>query len=257
MKPLIDSTIVCGQARYRVLVCGVSNSSTLLSENTNCLWYGQVSHHPEVQDLVYIGADRPAESWRFLFVQLKNQLGHSSGDFENSRKAIQTAIPELMQGMTLFKDVLIELARRCLEYGCSLYANGVLLRSEDSIEELTDADRKDSGLAGIPLDKLAGSLDEPTNFVRVYSAGMPPMLLVRDKQVTFPTRSWFPGGLLPDWHPWKQNVELIANDRLLQHAEFDGSRSNMTEMHQNLINADYEQLTVPCLELQVLSQPSG
>ncbi|MCB1325067.1 MAG: hypothetical protein H7A21_10325 [Spirochaetales bacterium] len=84
-------------------------------------------------------------------------------------------------------------------------------------------------------------------YLEICAAGLPPVAVLHEGQLTFPVRSWFPAGLVEDWRPWLQTLECVEGDRLFVHSEWESLRPTLREFHAMLADGTYENQEVTSL----------
>lgn len=235
----------CGPARFEFDICGTNLVKYIEQNNSQDGILYLLDSADEYLDAVFIVEDIKDVSYRVLFFQLKPVPDPKVQDFKEKRDLLLNKLLEIHTKHAYLADLLTDFAKCSFDQKCILVISGILLRSGEIIEPLSDEDRKAAGLTGIPLEMLDDSEENQQSefLARIYSGGMPPPMLIKQEGVTFPTRAWFPAGLMPDWHPWKQNVEFQTTDRLVIHTEFHGSKTDLKDLHQTIINNDVRDQT--------------
>lgn len=220
----------CFEREYRFHFAGAHLESMETNAETHA-WI--LTSAPRFLETFYIN-QREDGSLRVLFVQFSAGMKMDSGNLEEYKPQLLQKIKDSLAKHFRVTELLLDLSNYVRELGCLCRATCLLLRDGSGEEPLTDEDRKVAGLAGIPLDKLVGMEDSSQLLTRIFCGGLPPVMLVHAGEITFPARSWYPAGLIPDWQPWKQNVEYQPGDRLVLHMDLPGTQSSLKEFHERL-----------------------
>ena len=133
-------------------------------------------------------------------------------------------------------DILLGLHERAAQADLMLKA----LLLEIPLEDLSAEGSSETGAAG------NGEQDEedfdPYGVVNILAAGLPPMVLITEGQMTFPVRSGLPAGVLPNWFTEMQSVDWRPGDELNFYTEARTTMS-LREFHEYLLaNRNPEEL---------------
>ncbi|MCB1319940.1 MAG: SpoIIE family protein phosphatase [Leptospiraceae bacterium] len=135
-------------------------------------------------------------------------------------------------------DALNRLGKRA--YNCGVVLKATVLDFPD--QSITDLASDTGALKSIPGYKHAleaGDLDASILVMDLATAGLPAMMLVRAGRLSFPSRSWYPAGIMPDWSAHTQSLEGQAGDRIVIFTDIPNESPGLKVFHRQIQSQSY------------------